>query len=257
MTGTHIRRRFACACPVGVNGRQKRKDERGFPSPRREQQRRVEIPEQITWRIAPATMADLHNSGGWGGNLREGRARGRATTRIGRQSRNRRPRNKPEPPHARRVPEAPRTPLIGPSKCRRAPYAPRLRLNSARAEGQLYDASGSPKRPARQSSACDARKGGIALSPQLRRKPSSIGDQRTAHADTRWLFHDDLLSRITRSGTGVSVSRPVIMPTPVARSPPIDHWNHGVTRPLRAGARHNPAFGIVNRRLSVVREHDR
>ena len=45
-------------------------------------------------------------------------------------------------------------------------------------------------------------------SPQLRRKPSSIGNQRTAHADTRWLVHDDLLSRITRSGTGVSVSRP-------------------------------------------------
>ena len=34
------------------------------------------------------------------------------------------------------------------------------------------------------------------------------------------------------------------MPTPVARSPPIEHWNHSVTRPRRGAARHNPAFGI-------------
>ena len=34
------------------------------------------------------------------------------------------------------------------------------------------------------------------------------------------------------------------MPTPVARSPPIDRWDHGVTRPRRGAARHNPAFGI-------------
>ena len=34
------------------------------------------------------------------------------------------------------------------------------------------------------------------------------------------------------------------MPTPVARSPPIEHWNRSVTRPPGAVARHNPAFGI-------------
>ena len=34
------------------------------------------------------------------------------------------------------------------------------------------------------------------------------------------------------------------MPTPVARSPPIEHWNHSVTRPRRGAARHIPAFGI-------------
>ena len=34
------------------------------------------------------------------------------------------------------------------------------------------------------------------------------------------------------------------MPTPVARSPPMEHWNHRVTRPHRGAARHNPAFGI-------------
>ena len=30
----------------------------------------------------------------------------------------------------------------------------------------------------------------------------------------------------------------------MARSPPIEHWNHSVTRPHRGAARHNPAFGI-------------
>ena len=34
------------------------------------------------------------------------------------------------------------------------------------------------------------------------------------------------------------------MPTAVARSPPIDHSNHSVTRPRRGTARHIPAFGI-------------
>ena len=34
------------------------------------------------------------------------------------------------------------------------------------------------------------------------------------------------------------------MPTPVARSPPIEHWNHSVTRLRRGAARQNPAFGI-------------
>ena len=36
----------------------------------------------------------------------------------------------------------------------------------------------------------------------------------------------------------------MIMPTPMARSPPIDRWDHSVTRPRRDAARHNPAFGI-------------
>ena len=36
----------------------------------------------------------------------------------------------------------------------------------------------------------------------------------------------------------------VNMPIPLARSPPLDPWKHGVTRPHRGTARHNPSFGI-------------